>query len=121
MDYPRPGKHYPRSVGEFQARFRTDANCSDHLESLRWMAPQGATDTSDRSREAPEHGTLTSKPSVAERVRLDGDPIGRLSFLYSCDALSRGSRGDLPPPGDRPRGPLTALDDRAAGVGEAPH
>jgi transposase-like protein len=36
--YPRPGKHYPRSVGEFQAWFRTDANCSGHLEWLRWPA-----------------------------------------------------------------------------------
>lgn len=36
MDYPRPGKHYPRSIGEFQAWFRTDADCSDYLEWLRW-------------------------------------------------------------------------------------
>ena len=36
--YPRPGKHYPRSVGEFQAWFRTDANCADYLEWLRWPA-----------------------------------------------------------------------------------
>ena len=38
MDYPRPGKHYPRSVGEFQAWFRTDADCLDYLEWLRWPA-----------------------------------------------------------------------------------
>ena len=36
MDYPRPGKHYPRSVGEFQAWFRIDADCLDYLGWLRW-------------------------------------------------------------------------------------
>lgn len=36
MDSPRPGKHYPRSVGEFQAWFRTDADCLDYLGWLRW-------------------------------------------------------------------------------------
>ena len=38
MDYPHPGKHYPRSVGEFQAWFRSDADCLDYLEWLRWPA-----------------------------------------------------------------------------------
>jgi transposase-like protein len=31
--------HYPRSVGEMQAWFRTDADCLDYLEWLRW--PEG--------------------------------------------------------------------------------
>src|SRR6266568_3561247 len=35
----RGGWHYPRSVGEFQAWFRTDADCLDYLEWVRW--PQG--------------------------------------------------------------------------------
>jgi transposase-like protein len=38
VDYPRAGTHYPRSVGEFQAWFRTDADCLDYLEWLRWPA-----------------------------------------------------------------------------------
>ncbi len=38
MGYPRGGVHYPRSVGEFQAWFRTDADCLDYLEWLRWAA-----------------------------------------------------------------------------------
>jgi transposase-like protein len=38
MDHPRAGIHYPRSVGEFQAWFRTDADCLDYLEWLRWPA-----------------------------------------------------------------------------------
>ncbi|MGA2826576.1 MAG: hypothetical protein ABSF03_10680 [Streptosporangiaceae bacterium] len=33
MDQPRAGTHYPRSTGEFQAWFRTEADC---LEWLRW-------------------------------------------------------------------------------------
>src|SRR6266508_1769151 len=36
MSHPRGGAHYPRSVGEFQAWFRTDAHCLDYLEWLRW-------------------------------------------------------------------------------------
>lgn len=38
MERPRAGVHYPRSVGEFQAWFRTDADCLDYLEWLRWPA-----------------------------------------------------------------------------------
>lgn len=38
MDLPRAGVHYPRSVGEFQAWFRTDGDCLDYLEWLRWPA-----------------------------------------------------------------------------------
>jgi Transposase zinc-ribbon domain len=37
----RGGLHYPRSVGEFQAWFRTDGDCLDYLEWLRW--PGGFT------------------------------------------------------------------------------
>lgn len=39
MSGPRAGVHYPRSIGEFQAWFRTDGDCLDYLEWLRW--PQG--------------------------------------------------------------------------------
>ena len=38
MEHPRAGTHYPRSVGELQAWFRTDADCLDYLEWLRWPA-----------------------------------------------------------------------------------
>ena len=38
MDHPRAGVHYPRSAGEFQAWFGTDADCLDYLEWLRWPA-----------------------------------------------------------------------------------
>ena len=41
MSYPRAGIDYPRSIGEFQAWFRTDADCLDYLEWLRW--PGGFT------------------------------------------------------------------------------
>jgi transposase-like protein len=36
VDYPRAGAHYPRSTGEFLAWFRTDEDCLDYLEWLRW-------------------------------------------------------------------------------------
>ena len=38
IERPRAGLHYPRSVGELQAWFRTDADCLDYLEWLRWPA-----------------------------------------------------------------------------------
>jgi transposase-like protein len=38
VEAPHAGTHYPRSVGEFQAWFRTDADCLDYLEWLRWPA-----------------------------------------------------------------------------------
>jgi hypothetical protein len=38
MAYPCAGKDYPRSLGEFQAWFRTDADCLDYPDG----APDGA-------------------------------------------------------------------------------
>lgn len=38
MEQPRAGAHYPRSWGEFQVWFGTDADCLDYLEWLRWRA-----------------------------------------------------------------------------------
>ncbi len=37
MEHPRAGTHYPRSTGEFQAWFRTDADCLDYLDYLDWL------------------------------------------------------------------------------------
>ena len=36
MVQPRPGVHYPRSLGEFRSWFGTGAACLDYLEWLRW-------------------------------------------------------------------------------------
>lgn len=36
MESPCAGTHYPKSLGEFQAWFQTDADCLDYLEWLRW-------------------------------------------------------------------------------------
>ena len=36
VDQIRGGTHYPRSLGEFQSWFATDADCLDYLEWLRW-------------------------------------------------------------------------------------
>lgn len=36
MSRPHAGAHYPRALGEFEAWFRTDADCLDYLEWLRW-------------------------------------------------------------------------------------
>ena len=34
---PQVGQHYPRSTGEFQSWFGTDAACLDYLDWLRWV------------------------------------------------------------------------------------
>ena len=36
VSHPRAGVDYPRSMGEFQAWFRSDTDCLDYLEWLRW-------------------------------------------------------------------------------------
>ena len=36
MSRPRGGVDYPRSLGEFQSWFVTDADCLDFLEWIRW-------------------------------------------------------------------------------------
>lgn len=36
MPPPVAGSHYPSSLGEFMSWFRTDADCLDYLEWLRW-------------------------------------------------------------------------------------
>jgi len=38
MHAPRAGVHYPRPTGEVLAWFRTDADCLDYLQWLRWPA-----------------------------------------------------------------------------------
>ena len=35
MEQPGVGTHYPRSTGEFQAWFRTEADCLDYLDWVR--------------------------------------------------------------------------------------
>ena len=78
------GKHYPRSLGEFQAWFRTDADCLDYLEWLRW--PDGFV--------CPECG------QAAGGWRL-GD--GRLG-CSACGARTSPTAGTI---FDRTRTPLT--------------
>jgi transposase-like protein len=36
VEAPLAGRKYPRSIGEFQAWFSTDADCLDYVEWLRW-------------------------------------------------------------------------------------
>jgi hypothetical protein len=36
MEIPIAGIDYPRSFGEFQTWFQSDADCLDYLEWLRW-------------------------------------------------------------------------------------
>lgn len=36
MSQPRPGAHYPSSLGEFLAWFPRDEDCRDYLAWMRW-------------------------------------------------------------------------------------
>jgi len=47
METPRAGEHYPTSLGQFQAWFRTDADCRDYIEWLRWPDGFVCPDCSD--------------------------------------------------------------------------
>jgi transposase-like protein len=65
---PLAGVHYPRSIGEFQAWFRSDADCLDYLAWLRWpdvfvcpsCAHAKAWELADGRYECPECGERTS-------------------------------------------------------------
>ena len=65
---PVGGAHYPRSMGEFQAWFSTDADCLDYLRWLRWpdgfvcseCDHAGAWELADSRFECPECGERTS-------------------------------------------------------------
>lgn len=83
MGHPRAGVQYPRSVGEFQAWFATDADCLDYLEWLRWP-----------------HGFVCARCGHAEGWRL-GD--GRFKCT-ACNARTSVTAGTI---FDRTRTPLT--------------
>ena len=38
MEHPHAGTHSPKSLGEFRAWFRTDADCVDYLDSCGGLA-----------------------------------------------------------------------------------
>ena len=81
--HPEAGRHYPRSTGEFQAWFRSDADCLDYLEWLRW--PEGFV--------CPRCGHLGGWPVADGRYKCAG-----------CGARTSVTAGTL---FDRRRTPLT--------------
>lgn len=68
MNRPRAAWHYPRSVGEFQSWFVTDADCPDYLQWLRWptgfscpaCVHAGGWQLADGRIECPDCGKRTS-------------------------------------------------------------
>ncbi|MDQ3612565.1 MAG: IS1595 family transposase [Actinomycetota bacterium] len=83
MAVPVAGSHYPRSLGELQSWFATDADCRDYLEWLRW--PNGYV--------CPDCGELGG-------WRL-GDGRFRCAACRSCTSATAGTIFD------RTRTPLT--------------
>src|SRR5271154_1050080 len=63
MERPLASIHYPRSLGEFQAWFPTDADCLDFLEWLRW--PHGFVCPSCGHSE----GTSVTAGTIFDRTR----------------------------------------------------
>jgi hypothetical protein len=83
MNAPQAGAHYPGSLGEFQAWFRSDADCLDYLQWLRW-------------------GELFSCPSCASP---EGWRLGDGRYMSSkCGRRSSVTAGTI---FDRTRTPLT--------------
>ena len=74
-----PGKHFPTTYGEFGAWFRTDADCLDYLDWVRWpdgfVCPDcgavGGRRLSDGRYECPDCGGRTSATAgtVFDRTR----------------------------------------------------
>lgn len=82
MESPCAGRHYPQSLGEFQAWFRTDADCLDYLAWLRW--PDGF---------------------VCPKCHSQGGwATGEGQFICKCDTRTSVTAGTI---FDRTRTPLT--------------
>jgi transposase-like protein len=95
---PRPGKHYPRSVGEFQAWFRTDADCRDYLEWLRWPAgfvcPACGHDTAWRLRDARfKCAGCGSRTSVTAGTIFDRTRTPLTVWFNACWLFASGKDG----------------------------
>jgi hypothetical protein len=91
----RAGVNYPRSTGEFRARFRVGADCLDHLEWLRWPA-QLNTDFRFR-----RFGVRSPRPSPSPSVMpsIEGSPRW---LDPACGNVASAEPG-LPWEGDRAR------------------
>ena len=102
MDRPRGGRHYPRSVGEFQAWFRTDADCLDYLEWLRWPAGFACPACGPQvSYEVPETaGTVVADAALEAAIAAlrDGRVVavkGIGGYHLMCDATDPEAIGRL--------------------------
>lgn len=89
MVAPVGGVHYPRSTGELQAWFRTDADCLDYLEWLRWptgfICPscghQGGWRLGDGRFECPSCG---KRPSVTAGTIFEGTRTPLTVWFNAC-------------------------------------
>ncbi len=98
MGHPRAGMHYPRSVGEFHAWFRTDGDCLDYLEWLRWPAGfvcpacghNGGWRLGDKRFMCPECGDRTS---VTAGTIFDRTRTPLTVWFTACWLLATGKDG----------------------------
>ena len=128
MEQPSVGAHYPRSTGEFQAWFRTDADCLDYLD---WVQPAHGTGTGEQvtehvagqSEDPPEHRRGLGADHLArQRVQRPDPAHDRIGSAGTAGQLAAWAAANtvivLPPSlvrGCRP--PATRLRYRVAGPG----
>jgi transposase-like protein len=115
--------HYPRSTGEFQAWFRTDEDCLDYLEWLRWpggfICPRCGNGAGWRLGDGRfECAGCSSRASVTAGTVFDRTQTPLTVWFTACWAVRHGQGRDLSAepaavPGDR------LLPDRVGDAGPA--
>ncbi len=107
MEQPSVGAHYPRSTGEFQAWFRTDADCLDYLD---WVRPAHGTGTGEQ---VTEHVAGQSEDPPEHRRGLGADHLARQRVQRPDPAHDRigsaGTAGQLAAAADQRGGPGGSL------------
>ncbi len=98
MGHPRAGAHYPISVDELQAWFRTDADCLDYLEWLRWPTGFVCPECKQQSGWRLADGRLMcsscgSRTSVTAGTIFDRTRTSLTVWLTACWLFATGKDG----------------------------
>ena len=122
MEQPSVGAHYPRSTGEFQAWFRTDADCLDYLD---WVQPAHGTGTGEQvtehvagqSEDPPEHRRGLGADHLArQRVQRPDPAHDRIGSAGTAASWRPGPRRIRSSSCPRPLSAVAAHQPRASGT-----